>query len=529
MPYTRGLETCANQAATALTIHRRASLRRYVTALSVLLIFILGSALFPSSAAADTPIVLTAPVSLTMSATGSAKTLSAGAWINSGRLELHFQVDAATGGVTPQVEVQPFNVALTGKPNFSGSAVSSAGEVTVAVTGLQNRLTYHWAARAVDGQGNASDWVTFADLAASSPDFGIDEDAPARPIISSSTDPEQNQWYNNKLVALGWTSHDALSGVVGYSFVLERHAHVIPPGATTAQHSATISNLADGIWFIAIRAVDGAGNWSPTATFRVELDRQLPHLIWLSPSRFTFNPFQGPTTVRFRVDKEASSELSLYRVGSVRPVSQYTFARIPAGRVVQITWSGKVHGKPVAKGYYFFSARITDHANNLSRLNIGGIVVDPQEPRRSPAGPIVYAGDGKRIIVSLSHEALYAYDGDRLVLQTVVTTGNPNLPTPVGHYAIMQKQHPFEFISPWPVGSPYWYAPSWSQYAMLFRDGGYYLHDAPWRSAFGPGTNGPGQPGTNYGGTHGCVNIPPNPMLFLWNWSAIGTTVDVVP
>jgi lipoprotein-anchoring transpeptidase ErfK/SrfK len=183
----------------------------------------------------------------------------------------------------------------------------------------------------------------------------------------------------------------------------------------------------------------------------------------------------------------------------------------------------------VPKGYYYFAADVTDRAENLTHRNVGGIAVNPESDLRTPAGILVYPDGGRRIIVSLSQETLYAYDGTRQVLRTFVTTGNPSLPTPVGSYTILARYSPFEFISPWPEGSAYWYPPSWTSYAMLFRGDGYFLHDAPWRSVFGPGTNGPGQPGTNYGGTHGCVNIPPGPMLALWNFSSIGTPVDVVP
>jgi hypothetical protein len=262
----------------------------------------------------------------------------------------------------------------------------------------------------------------------------------------------------------------------------------------------------------------------------LQIDRTPARLIWLSPSRFQLNPYVGAATVRFRLSEDASARLTLYRVGSTAPVATFPFPNVPAGRIVTLTWSGKnAHGKPVQKGYYFFTAQLIDRASNVTRRDVGGIAVNPEAPRPSPAGPLVYPDSGKRIIVSLSQQTLYAYDGDRLELRTYVTTGNPSLPTPAGHYSVLQKLSPFEFVSPWPPGSPYWYAPSWVQYAMLFRDGGYYLHDAPWRSAFGPGTNGPGQPGTNYGGTHGCVNIPPGPMTFLWNWTPVGTTVDVVP
>jgi hypothetical protein len=435
------------------------------------------------------------------------------------------------GSLTPQVEVIPSGTPFTGKPTSSGAPLSSSGTATVHVTGLQNGQTFHWQARVLDAAGNPSGWVSFANAGATSADFGVDQTPPSRPAISSTTDPDQNRWYNTSTEVLHWLSRDRLSGVAGYAFVLERSTpHVIPPGPVTATTGAKISNLSDGVWFFALRAEDRAGNWSPTATFRLQIDRTPARLIWLGPSRFQFNPYTGSATVRFRVSKDASARLTLYRVGSRVPVASFSYPSVPAGRVITLSWSGKnAHGKPVPKGFYFFNAQLVDRASNLTHLTVGAIIVNPEAPRPSPAGPQVYADGGKRIIVSLSQQTLYAYDGENLAMRTYVTTGNPSLPTPAGHYTVLQKLSPFEFVSPWPPGSPYWYAPSWVQYAMLFRDGGYYLHDAPWRSAFGPGTNGPGQPGTNYGGTHGCVNIPPGPMTFLWNWTPVGTTVDVVP
>jgi lipoprotein-anchoring transpeptidase ErfK/SrfK len=61
------------------------------------------------------------------------------------------------------------------------------------------------------------------------------------------------------------------------------------------------------------------------------------------------------------------------------------------------------------------------------------------------------------------------------------------------------------------------------KYAMEFLSGGYFIHDAPWRSAYGPGTNGSN-------GTHGCINTPRSAgqMDFLYNWADMGTTVVVL-
>lgn len=491
---------------------------------------LIGLSLSPRTAAADSGATTpAAPTGLAMSLSGGTKLLSAGSWVSATKLDLHFQVQVTSGKLTPEVEVQPAGAVFTGKPNFQGQPISATGVALVPVQGLSNGKTYHWQARVEDSSGTASSWVPYAALGSTGPDIGVDLDAPSRPTIRSSTDPLQTRWYHTRSVILSWGATDSLSGIQGYSFVLGRTGNQTPPGTVTAASGARLSNLSDGIWYLAVRAVDKAGNWGQVSRFRLQLDRQAPRISWLSANRFTFNPYRGATTVRFRVSENSRVVLDLYRVGSRTPIAHYAFNQVRGGTVQSITWTGKDRrGQPVPRGYYFFAARAFDRAGNLTRINLGGIDVIPQKPQPAVGGVVLYPGDGRRIVVVLSQETLYAYDGNRLALKTYVTTGNPALPTPTGSYHIMAKYHPFEMISPWPPGSPYYYAPSWMQYAMLFRDGGYFLHDAPWRSAFGPGTNGPGQPGTNYGGTHGCVNVPPAAMSFLWSWAPVGTPVLVV-
>jgi lipoprotein-anchoring transpeptidase ErfK/SrfK len=56
---------------------------------------------------------------------------------------------------------------------------------------------------------------------------------------------------------------------------------------------------------------------------------------------------------------------------------------------------------------------------------------------------------------------------------------------------------------------------------------GVFLHDAPWRTAFGPGTNLT-QAGGLRTGSHGCINLPFATAQFVWSFAPIGTPVDVV-
>jgi lipoprotein-anchoring transpeptidase ErfK/SrfK len=161
----------------------------------------------------------------------------------------------------------------------------------------------------------------------------------------------------------------------------------------------------------------------------------------------------------------------------------------------------------------------------VALVPLGFLVV--QNPYGAGASQ-AYASAGKRITISLAKQRLRAWVGKRVVLVTPVTTGNHALPTPTGHFAVFAKYSPYTMVSPWPYGSPYWYPTSSMSFAMEFARG-YFIHDAPWRSVFGLASQGDGQPGTNYGGTHGCVNVPYDAERFLFSWAPIGTPVHIVP
>ncbi len=131
----------------------------------------------------------------------------------------------------------------------------------------------------------------------------------------------------------------------------------------------------------------------------------------------------------------------------------------------------------------------------------------------------------KWIDINLSSQSLAAYEGSRQVKVSLITSGRPELPTPTGLFHVLSKISPKVFISPWPKDSEWYYPPSKANFALLFRSGGYYIHDAPWRSVYGPGTNGSGPPGDARTGSHGCVNVPYSMMAWLYSWAEVGTPI----
>jgi hypothetical protein len=135
---------------------------------------------------------------------------------------------------------------------------------------------------------------------------------------------------------------------------------------------------------------------------------------------------------------------------------------------------------------------------------------------------------GKAIVVSLREQVARLYDNGQLVMWTYVTTGRPKRPTPPGLWHVLDRQQNVTFVSSDPPGSPLWYAPTTVRFALLFHEGGFFLHDAWWRSTFGPGTNLPhDDPGADNDGSHGCINTPLQPMGLIFDWATLGTPIVV--
>ncbi len=151
----------------------------------------------------------------------------------------------------------------------------------------------------------------------------------------------------------------------------------------------------------------------------------------------------------------------------------------------------------------------------------------PKQPHKSDNK--VWGGKppAKWIDINLSSQSMAAYEGKKQVKVTLVTSGRPELPTPTGVYSVIEKTSPKVFISPWPKDSEWWYPNSESNYALLFLGGGYYIHDAPWRAVYGPGTNGAGRAGDAYTGSHGCVNVPTEFMTWMYGWASEGTPIVI--
>lgn len=117
---------------------------------------------------------------------------------------------------------------------------------------------------------------------------------------------------------------------------------------------------------------------------------------------------------------------------------------------------------------------------------------------------------GTAIIVSMVEQIMRVYVNGVLVRTIPVTTGMVERPSLPGFWTVQDRKSPDEFKSDDPPSSPFWYPPTHINYAILYHWGGYFLHDAWWRTVFGPGTQFPHKDYElgSHDGSHGCINMP---------------------
>ncbi len=116
----------------------------------------------------------------------------------------------------------------------------------------------------------------------------------------------------------------------------------------------------------------------------------------------------------------------------------------------------------------------------------------------------------KWIEVDLSEQKLRAWEGDKLYLESLVSTGLPWYPTPQGEFRIWIKLRATKMEGG--SGKYYYYLPN-VPYTMFFYNDkvpayrGYGLHGTYWHNDFGRQRS------------HGCVNLPTPVAEKLYYWA----------
>lgn len=130
-------------------------------------------------------------------------------------------------------------------------------------------------------------------------------------------------------------------------------------------------------------------------------------------------------------------------------------------------------------------------------------------PDVSPAPVASSGGNGGEhwIDVDLTHQRLYAYEGDTIVNTFIVSTGVWQTPTVTGKFKIWIKLRYSD------MSGPGYYLPNVPYVMYFYKD--YGLHGTYWHNNFGTPMS------------HGCVNLSIPDAEWLYNFSSEGTVVNV--
>lgn len=121
----------------------------------------------------------------------------------------------------------------------------------------------------------------------------------------------------------------------------------------------------------------------------------------------------------------------------------------------------------------------------------------------------------KRIIVDLSKEMLYAYDGDALFMEEKISAGLDDTPTPRGTFFVYKKTPSRYMQGPIPDVSDQYFDLPGVPWNLYFTYEGAVIHGAYWHNNFGQQWS------------HGCVNLSPENAQKLYEWTPVGTPVIV--
>ena len=235
------------------------------------------------------------------------------------------------------------------------------------------------------------------------------------------------------------------------------------------------------------------------------------------------NPGIAPATVEQRQVHQAAAALATQYAGQPQALLDAGEAALRTGRneatiaaMLRLRWVGRLDAGLERYGGGLHSS----HSDHVA-LAVAGVQHYSELIHKALLGN----GPERLITVSLQDQRLVAYERGQVVVDTLVTTGRPTLPTDIGAMDVLKKDSPWTMHSPWPKGSPDWYPDTQVKMVLWFTTNGEGLHDASWQPA---GTYGPGSTDGPFA-SHGCIHVPPAAEAILFNWATLGTPVVVYP
>jgi len=192
------------------------------------------------------------------------------------------------------------------------------------------------------------------------------------PVITSPTHPE-NAWSKDSTALVQWKPPADESGIAGYAVIVNKVHDFIPAVQNLEGNIRTyrIPDLDDGISYFHIRAVDGAGNYSRTVHYPLQVSKnQLAGPLVVSPT----HPESQVSTSR--------SPLFRWTMGEKVRLKGFLYGIRRDAAVRPATFSADFEAafEDLEDGRYFFTLAAVDKTNTMGRVSVYEIIVNKAEP-----------------------------------------------------------------------------------------------------------------------------------------------------
>ncbi len=188
-----------------------------------------------------------------------------------------------------------------------------------------------------------------------------EKDVSCSPPVLYSTTHKSDRWSYKNSVIFKWKDPYDISGIKGYAYLLDRRQDTIPEieNLPSNFNGKSFEDLGDGIYYLHLRTIDGADNFSPVAHYKIMINTSI-----LNPPEIS-----SPTHKEFIPDSNSSPELN-WKIKNNRPVKGYSYLLTQEEELIP---DKKINTKKtdikfinIKEGIWYFKIRACDPYNRWS-------------------------------------------------------------------------------------------------------------------------------------------------------------------
>ena len=147
---------------------------------------------------------------------------------------------------------------------------------------------------------------------------------PVKPIITSSTNPEQDKWYNSSTATFSWNVPSDVSSIQTILSESQKAVPTVTYDSSVSQR--TVNNITDGVFYFHLRYINNIGA-GPVATYKVQIDS-------IPPEKFATNV----------ISQDVSNVVTLHATDTTSGIDWYSI-QIDSDPIIKVQKDSLVDGQ----------------------------------------------------------------------------------------------------------------------------------------------------------------------------------------